>query len=69
MEHNGGLLSSQEVAQVLKDRGADPSAGLNARATASERTVYAELLRQAQGQLRSREQLAALLEDLRVSEQ
>lgn len=36
-----GLLavSILHVLQVLKDRGADPQAGLNTRATASEKTV------------------------------
>eukprot|EP00882_Tetradesmus_deserticola_P001150 GHRQ01001245.1.p2 GENE.GHRQ01001245.1~~GHRQ01001245.1.p2 ORF type:complete len:135 (+),score=51.47 GHRQ01001245.1:196-600(+) len=64
IELNAGLLSNHEVAQVLRERGADPSAGLNTRATASEKTVYEYLLSQA-GCIKSREELQALIDDLK----
>jgi hypothetical protein len=50
---------------VLKDRGADPSAGISARAKASEKTVYEALVSQG-GPVRSREQLSLLMADLEV---
>lgn len=64
IELNAGLLSNHEVAQVLKERGADPSAGLNTRAKASEKTVYEYLVSQA-GCIKSREELQALVDDLK----
>lgn len=65
VQQNGGLLSNHEVAQVLKDRGADPQAGLNTRATASEKTVYSVLMKQCGGTIKSREELQKVMEELK----
>lgn len=89
------------AAQVLKDRGADPQAGLNTRATASEKTVsttawacaassssshrggggsslanwvsgrcctqvYAVLMKQCGGTIKTREDLQKVMEELKV---
>lgn len=64
IELNAGLLSNHEVAQVLQERGADPSAGLNTRAKASEKTVYEYLVSQAGG-IKARQELQALIDELK----
>lgn len=65
LQRTGGLLSNHEVAQVLKDRGADPQAGLNTRATASEKTVYSVLIKQCGGLVRARAELLKLMDELK----